>query len=129
MFETLRKVMFFGLGAAVMSRDKIKVFIDDMVARGDVTAEEGRKLYDEFTSRIEEEGRSVNDRVKSQVQSIMREMGVADRTQIAMLESRLASLERRMDDLYGKVAAEEPQSTAVDVEISQPENMEIPENI
>lgn len=96
MFETLRRAVLFGLGAADMAADKIRQSVDELVARGEMSADEGRKLYDEMTSRVEEQGRSLNDRVKSQVRTMLREMGVADRAQIAMLESRIEALERRL---------------------------------
>lgn len=99
MFETLRKVMLFGLGAAAMTQDKIQQMIDDMVSRGDMTVDEGRKLFDEVTSRVEEQGRTMNERIRNQVRDMLKDMGIADRTQIAMLEARIDLLEGRINDL------------------------------
>ncbi|MHB1000204.1 MAG: phasin family protein [Armatimonadota bacterium] len=106
MFETLRKVMLFGLGAAAMSRDKMQQAIDDLVARGEVTIDEGKKLYDELSSRVEEQGRTANEQIKSQIRDTLKDMGVADRTQIAMLESRIEALEMRVRELSANI----PQS-------------------
>lgn len=115
MFDTIRKMMYFGLGAAAMSTDRMRQFVDDLVSRGDVTAEEGKKLYDEFTSRMEEEGHSVNDRIRAQVQSVMKDMGMVDRTQFAMMEARIAALERRLENM--PITEPEPTSM-VDIEPS-----------
>ena len=115
MFETLRRLMYFGLGAAAMSADKFKQFVDELVSRGDVTAEEGKKLYEEYTSRLEDEGKSVNEKLRSQVQSMMREMGLADRGQIAMLETRVAALERKIANLPSSDLGDEEPAQSQDV--------------
>ena len=98
MFETLRKAMLFGVGAAAMSWDKVRQVIDDLVERGEITTEEGKKLYTELTARIEEEGRSMNERIRTQVRTMLKELGVADRAQVAMLESRIEALERKIHE-------------------------------
>ena len=107
MFETLRKATYFGLGAAAMSVDRMRQLIDDLIERGDVTAEEGKKMYEEYTSRVEEEGRSMDDRIKTQIRNALKDIGVADRAQIAMLESRIDALELRVNDLSAIVPKQE----------------------
>lgn len=99
MFETMRKAMFIGMGAAAMSWDKIKEAVDDLVERGDLTSEEGKKLYNEMIGRAEEQGKETHDKVKAEVRQILVDMGVADRAQITVLENRVESLERRLLEL------------------------------
>ena len=99
MLENLRKMLYLGLGAAAMSRDKIRELIDDLEKRGDVTAEEGKKLYAEVTSRAEEQGRAMNERIRTQICDSLKGMGLADRNQIGLLESRFEALERKVNEL------------------------------
>lgn len=107
MFETIRKVMYLGLGAAAVSVDMARKWIDDLVARGEITRDEGRKLYEEYVSRIEEEGRKLDERIRGQVRDVLREMGLADQSQFTMLETRVAVLERKVEELMTKVSASE----------------------
>lgn len=107
MFESLRKMMLIGVGAADMAADKLKQTVDDFVERGEISMEEGRKLYNELLSRADEQRESANTKIKNQIRDVLREVGVADRTQIAMLESRLDSLERKIDQIaYPEAEAE-----------------------
>lgn len=106
MLETLRKLMYVGLGAAMMSRDKLQQAIDDMVSQGEVSADEGRKLYEDFMDRAEEETRNLNDRIKSQIRQHLTEVGVADRAQIEALARRIDVLEHRIDLMQAGVSAE-----------------------
>jgi polyhydroxyalkanoate synthesis regulator phasin len=99
MFETVKKMLYFGLGAAALSADKVRQLIDDLVSKGEMTAEEGKKLYEEMTCRAEEERRNLNERIRTQIRDMLKEVGVADRAQIALLESRVETLERKVDEL------------------------------
>ena len=99
MIDSLRKKMLVGLGAADMAGDKLKQMVDDFVERGEISMDEGRKLYNELLSRADEQRRSANERIKSQIRDSLKELGVADRTQIAMIESRLDSLEKKIDQI------------------------------
>lgn len=110
MLESLRKLMYIGLGAAAMSRDKVKQAIDEMVSRGEVSSEEGHKLYDEIMNRAEEEARSLNDRIKSQVRQYLTDAGVADRSQIEALASRIDELERRIDQVLADMDKEQAKT-------------------
>lgn len=96
MFETIRKAMLVGMGAAALSWDKIKESVDELVSKGDISAEEGKKLYSEMTARAEEQGRDLDERLRSQVRQMLTNVGVADRTQIAVLENRIEALESRI---------------------------------
>lgn len=99
MFESLRKMMLIGVGAADMAADKLRQMVDDFVERGEISMEEGRKLYNELLSRADEQRQTANERIKTQVRETLKDLGVADRTQIAMLESRIDSLERKIDQM------------------------------
>jgi len=99
MLETLRKVLLLGLGAAAVSADKIREVIDDLVKRGEMTAEEGRKLCAEMLARSEEERRKLNERIREQIRDMLKELGVADRTQVAAMEERIAALEQKVGEL------------------------------
>ncbi|MHB1189923.1 MAG: phasin family protein, partial [Armatimonadota bacterium] len=73
----------------------------DLVSKGDISAEEGRKLYEDLTARAEEQGRALNERIRMQIREMLADVGVPDRAQIAMLESRIENLERRVAELSG----------------------------
>lgn len=99
MFESLRRMMLIGLGAADFAADKMKQSIDELVSRGEISVEEGRKLFEEFTNRADEQRRSARERMRTEVRNILNEIGVADRAQVALLEAKIEALERRMDEL------------------------------
>jgi len=90
-------MMLIGIGAADLAADRLKQMVDDFVERGEISVEEGKKLYSELISRADEQRKSTNERIRNQIRDMLKELGVADRTQIAVLESRIDSLERKID--------------------------------
>jgi polyhydroxyalkanoate synthesis regulator phasin len=124
MFESFRKAALFGIGAAAMSMEKISQTIDDLVAHGDMTTDEGKKLFQDVTSNIEEQGRNLTEQIRSQIRSMLKDMGVADRSQVTMMEGRIEALERRLETYAVEMEAARLQIDELRrrlVEISQPE--------
>lgn len=99
MFDNVRKAMLFGMGAAALSWEKIKESVDELVSHGDITADEGKKLYDELTTQAAQEGHAMNERIRAQIRDMLKDMGIADRTQIFALEARIGALESRVNEL------------------------------
>lgn len=104
MFNAFRKVMLMGLGAAAMSRDKIREIVDELVAKGEVSREEGKKLYEELMAKAEEEGRNLNERIRGQIRGALKDLGLAERSQVAALERRIAKIEKKLEALAPKPA-------------------------
>ena len=109
MFETIRKAMLIGLGAADMAAERVQQMVDDLVQRGEVTSDQGKELYRDIMSRMEERGRMENERMRTRMRDTMREMGIPDRTQMETLEARIDSMERKIDRLLSRMPADEEE--------------------
>lgn len=95
MIEALKKTILAGVGAAVVTQEKIEAALEDMVAQGKISAEEARKA----ASRIAADGRREFKQASRQLGGVLKDaMGRADSkaaARIAALEARLAALERK----------------------------------
>ncbi|MCL6520271.1 MAG: phasin family protein [Armatimonadetes bacterium] len=107
MFETLRRFMFIGLGVAALSKEKTKQLIDEFVERGELTSEEGKKLFEEWISKAEEQGKNLNEKIRNQIRQMLRELDIADRRQIGTLEKKIDELEKRLEELASKLQKSE----------------------
>lgn len=103
MFETIRKAMLIGLGAADMAAEKAQQMIDEFVARGEVSAEEGTSLFKELITRADERRKTETERIRTQLREMLRDVGVADRTQVAVLEGRIDGIERKLDEILSSL--------------------------
>jgi len=91
----------FGLGLAALSADKLKEFVDQAVARGEMTKDEAKTMLDDVSTRAEEEKQTVRNWIIEQANKALREAGAADATRVAQLEARISALERRLERLEG----------------------------
>jgi len=101
MMELVKKSMAFGLGVAALTTDKVKEFVDQAVARGEMTRDEAKKMMEDISARAEDEKRSVRNWINEQVNKALREVGAADAEFVRQLEARIAAVERRVERLEG----------------------------
>jgi polyhydroxyalkanoate synthesis regulator phasin len=94
MIETLKKTILAGLGAAVVTKDKVQEGLEDLVKQGKISAadaaamaekiaEEGRKEFDKASAKL-------GDKVREVVSSYSDGKNLA---RIEALEARIAALE------------------------------------
>lgn len=104
MMDTVRKAVLMGIGAADMAAEGVQKMIDDFVARGDMSVDQGKEFYQDVMSRIEQRGRIQGEQMRRQVRDVLEDAGIPDREQIAALETRIDEMERKLDQLLSRVS-------------------------
>lgn len=98
MIDLLKKTLLAGVGAAVITKDKIEDALDDFVRQGKVNAQDARIMAD----KIAEQGRREFDELATDLSQ--RINGLLDRAtadtaaRISALEARVAALEARLQE-------------------------------
>jgi len=96
MLQTLRKLLFAGLGTVDLTEEKLKAIFDDLVARGEVSEKDARQLISDWAKRASEQRAKIQQQVDEAVRGALERLGVCRRTDLEKLESRIADLERRV---------------------------------
>lgn len=96
MLKSLRKFLNEEIGLPTLSKEKAKEIIDELVAKGEVTIEEGKKLYAELASKVDEKKDNANAYIKQQIMETLTNMGVPDKSRIDAIEKRIEALERQL---------------------------------
>jgi polyhydroxyalkanoate synthesis regulator phasin len=95
MIESLKKTILAGLGAAVVTKDRVHERLEVFVKQGKITAADARAMAE----KIAEEGRVEFDKASAKVGDKARELlAYADgkhKSRIEALEARIAALERK----------------------------------
>ncbi|GAB5562420.1 MAG: hypothetical protein SynsKO_40670 [Synoicihabitans sp.] len=99
MIDLLKKTLLAGVGAAVITKDKIEGALDDFVRQGKVNASDARIMAD----KIAEQGRKEFDELAGDLNDQI--SGLLDR-KTSDHEARIAALEERIRVL--EAAAAEP---------------------
>ncbi len=91
MIETFKKTLLAGLGAAVVTKEKVQEGLEDFVKQGRISAAEAR----EMAEKIAQEGRREFDKTSAK-------LGEKARDLLASLDSKCIA---RIEDLEARVAA------------------------
>ena len=93
MIDIIKKTLLAGVGAAVITKEKVQASLDEFVKQGKVSGDEARQMADKIT----DQGRREFETMSRELNDKIREMfaGVDRKTQarIDALEARVAALE------------------------------------
>ena len=104
--DLVKKSLAFGLGAAVLSVEKLKQLADEMVSRGEMSKDEAEHFIDEVAARSEDEKKKIQDWVAELVSKMLQQAGAAEASRVERLEHRVAAIETRLAELRADIAEE-----------------------
>jgi len=96
MIDLIKKTLLAGVGAAVVTKEKIEETLDDYVRQGKVKAEDARIIADKIADQGRKELEDVSRTLAAKIQDLA--SGGREKTdgRIAVLEERIRALEARL---------------------------------
>jgi polyhydroxyalkanoate synthesis regulator phasin len=107
--EAIRDGFTIMLGAASWAFEQGDRMVDTWLHQGEMSREESRRRFDEFTSNARRRGEDLGRRVSNSMRS---SMPVATRDQVANLERQVAELTREVESLKAGGATSPSEPTA-----------------
>ncbi|MCC5839134.1 MAG: hypothetical protein JJT96_03335 [Opitutales bacterium] len=107
MIDLLRKTVLAGIGATVVTAERVEEVFNDLVARGKMTAEEAREATEKVKSESKKEFQEANKKLSSIFDDLLEKANVASAEDLHALEKRVASLEAlaaKLPDMLGDAA-------------------------
>ena len=99
MIDAIKKAMLAGVGAAVITAEKVEEALSEWVKKGKLSAEDAKAM----AARIAEEGKVEFENTSRDVQEAVKELlekaGVGQKDRIDALEKRLLALEIEVANL------------------------------
>lgn len=103
MIDTFKKTLLAGLGAAVVTKDKVQAGLDDFVRQGKVTAADAKamaeKIAEQSRHEFDEASSKLGEKVRDFVSSVDHKF-----------HARIEALEKRVDALEGKESGRRKKS-------------------
>ncbi len=90
--EIFRKAALFGIGAIALSQEKIEEFTQEMVKKGEINREEGKKFVIEVISEKNRQCKDIEERISSKVKDVVENSGAASKKDIEELSSKIGIL-------------------------------------
>jgi len=95
MIATLKKTMLAGLGAAVVTKDKVEAALGDFVAQGKVSAAVAKAMATKIAADSRREFDEAGDKLNAKLKDVAAKFSADTREQLAELAERVAALEKK----------------------------------
>jgi polyhydroxyalkanoate synthesis regulator phasin len=97
--EIFRKMALFGIGAIALSQEKIEEFAQEMVAKGEMNREEGKKFVLDVLSEKKRQCKDVEEKINNRVKDTVKNSGVAMKKDVDELAERTKRIEEAFEKL------------------------------
>ncbi len=95
MLESIRKTILTGIGAAVVTREKVQGAFDELIAQGKVTAEDARVMAEQISAEGKREFEAASEKASQQLHHLVNKGSEVTNQKLAELEARLKAMEYR----------------------------------
>lgn len=102
MKETLKNILYAGIGAAFLTKDKIEELKADLIEKGKLSQEEGRQFVDDLMRRSDKAKDQLNLWINKQVEDRVNQLNLATKDEIAELRRKIEELQVALNRGDGK---------------------------
>lgn len=120
MLESLKKTIFAGVGATVMSADAVKTALADLVKKGKLSADDAKAAFDKAAARGEEDAKALYGKAAARGKETLENLGALAGTK------RLENLEKRVAAIEGKLGVPAPAAETPETAPAPAENEPVP---
>lgn len=94
MSEMFKKMGLFGIGVISLTQEKVEEFSQEMIKKGELNREEGKKLVKDILAEREKQVKDLEDKINDRVRDTLEKSGVVMKSDIAALEKKIEKLEK-----------------------------------
>jgi len=99
MEETLKKIVYAGVGLAAQATEKFESTVDELIAKGKLSDKEGKKIVDDFFKKTEKKKDEFEGKIKSSTDEIFSKFKFAQENELKDLRAKVAKLEKEVSKL------------------------------
>jgi len=95
MLDTIKKTLLSGLGAAVVTKDKVQASLEELVRQGKLSADDARAAADRIVKQGRREFDDASGELHRKVNDLLSHSDRKSQARIAELEARIRALEQK----------------------------------
>lgn len=99
MIETIKKLGLFGIGAWALTEEKINEITKELIDKGDINKEEGKKFVRELIEEQKKQKEEIENRISETVKETFGKAKIETKEDIERLEMRINKLEEEIKKL------------------------------
>jgi polyhydroxyalkanoate synthesis regulator phasin len=94
-----KKLFYTGVGLTISTKEKVEQKINELVEKNKITAEEGKKIIDEFVKDFDDKKNDVEKELRDFIKKTANAMKFAKKRDIQNLNKRLEEIESKLEKL------------------------------
>ena len=102
MLEISRKLLLAGIGAAVLTKERIEGIVRELIKQGEISKEEGIKLVKEVLQKGEEMQKTLEAKIEVGINKAMERLNIPTRKEIQELREKLEKLIKKVEEITKK---------------------------
>jgi len=110
--DIIKKAFYTGVGFLANPKG-FKEKIDDLVNKGDMTAEEGKKAFSEFEKDFKAKTDDLEENIQGMIRTALDKMDIPSAEKVTAMEKRIKSLEVKVGKLTKELKAIKTTETPV----------------
>ena len=97
MTDLMKKMLLTGIGFAALSKEKIEESVKEMIAKGNLTEQEGRKFVDEMTGNAEKARLELEKQVNGYVEKAIDSLGLVRKKDLEEIQEALLAIQKKIE--------------------------------
>ena len=93
MKELLKSIVYTGIGAAFLTKEKIEELKDDLVEQGKISQDEGKQFVDELVNKTDSIKDSLDLRISQIIEEKIKQLGIVTKDDFADLRRQVEELQ------------------------------------
>ncbi|MCY6485857.1 phasin family protein [Clostridium aestuarii] len=97
MVDEIKNIFLAGIGSAAYTYEKASKLVDELVAKGKLTIDEGKDISQELRRNFKDKAKETSDKIipltKEDMKELLAEMNFVTRNELDEIENRLLKLE------------------------------------
>jgi len=102
MKEMLKNVLYAGIGAAFLTKEKIEELKGDLIEKGKMSQEEGKQFVDELLRKSEKAKDQLDLWINKRVEDRIDQLNLATKDEIAELRRKIEELQVALNKTAGE---------------------------
>ncbi|MCZ7383139.1 MAG: phasin family protein [Candidatus Methanoperedens sp.] len=99
MSDMVRKMGLFGIGVISLTQEKIEEFSQEMIKKGEMSKEEGKKFVKDVLSEKEKQMKDIENKINKRVKETLEKSGVVMKSDLSALERKIEKLEKTVHSM------------------------------
>ena len=100
MIDLIKKTVLAGIGATIVTKEKIEVVLQDLVKQGKVSTDEARVLAAKIADEGRKEWETTSKDLTERIRELLAKADFANKTEVAQLQRRIDLLEEKVEAMF-----------------------------